>query len=75
MILGQDPYHGPNQAHGLCFSVQKGVRPPPSLLNMYKELSSDIEGFVKPDHGHLIGWADQGIVFWTKVHGWMVCIV
>lgn len=61
VILGQDPYHGPSQAHGLCFSVQKGVTPPPSLINMYKELESDIEGFVKPKHGHLIGWTEQGM--------------
>lgn len=62
VILGQDPYHGPRQAHGLCFSVQKGVPPPPSLLNMYKELESDIEGFQRPSHGHLIGWAKQGVL-------------
>ncbi|XP_042872292.1 uracil-DNA glycosylase-like [Penaeus japonicus] len=62
VILGQDPYHGPRQAHGLCFSVQKGVPPPPSLLNMYKELEADIEGFQRPSHGHLIGWAQQGVL-------------
>ncbi|XP_069140501.1 uracil-DNA glycosylase-like isoform X2 [Argopecten irradians] len=62
VILGQDPYHGPNQAHGLCFSVQKGVKPPPSLENMYKELTSDIEGFHHPGHGTLIGWAEQGVL-------------
>jgi uracil-DNA glycosylase len=60
VILGQDPYHGPRQAHGLCFSVQKGVSPPPSLVNIYKELTSDIEGFKSPGHGHLVGWAQQG---------------
>ena len=62
VILGQDPYHGPNQAHGLCFSVQKGNRPPPSLLNMFKELESDIEGFKRPNHGDLTGWAKQGVL-------------
>ncbi|XP_057308330.1 uracil-DNA glycosylase-like [Hydractinia symbiolongicarpus] len=62
VILGQDPYHGPNQAHGLCFSVQIGVPAPPSLVNMYKELASDISGFKKPDHGHLVGWAKQGVL-------------
>uniref|UniRef100_A0A2K6CL90 Uracil DNA glycosylase n=2 Tax=Macaca TaxID=9539 RepID=A0A2K6CL90_MACNE len=59
VILGQDPYHGPNQAHGLCFSVQRPVPPPPSLENIYKELSTDIEDFVHPGHGDLSGWAKQ----------------
>lgn len=62
VILGQDPYHGPGQAHGLCFSVQRPVKPPPSLNNMYKELIDDIEGFQKPDHGCLLGWANQGVL-------------
>lgn len=62
VILGQDPYHGPGQAHGLCFSVQKGVPAPPSLVNMYKELKSDIEGFEIPNHGFLEGWAKQGVL-------------
>ncbi|XP_076035493.1 uracil-DNA glycosylase-like [Oratosquilla oratoria] len=62
VVLGQDPYHGPRQAHGLCFSVQKGVKPPPSLLNMYKELNEDIPGFEKPNHGLLVGWARQGVL-------------
>lgn len=62
VILGQDPYHGPNQAHGLCFSVQKGVPPPPSLVNMYKELEKDIMGFERPNHGYLGGWAEQGVL-------------
>lgn len=62
VILGQDPYHGPKQAHGLCFSVQKGVPPPPSLQNMYKELTEDIPGFSHPGHGTLIGWANQGVL-------------
>lgn len=61
VILGQDPYHGPGQAHGLSFSVQKGVRIPPSLVNIYKELKSDV-GFVPPDHGDLTGWAKQGVL-------------
>ncbi|KAJ2845994.1 uracil DNA glycosylase [Coemansia brasiliensis] len=61
VILGQDPYHGPGQAHGLAFSVQKGVRTPPSLLNMYKALEG-YQGFSKPDHGYLGGWAEQGVL-------------
>ena len=59
VILGQDPYHGPSQAHGLCFSVTRGVSIPPSLLNIYKELKSDIPGFEIPKHGHLVSWAEQ----------------
>lgn len=62
VILGQDPYHGPGQAHGLSFSVQKGVRIPPSLINIFKELESDIPGFKVPHHGDLIGWAKQGVL-------------
>ncbi|KAJ1524847.1 hypothetical protein ONE63_009715 [Megalurothrips usitatus] len=62
VILGQDPYHNPGQAHGLCFSVPKGVHPPPSLVNMYKELTNDIPGFVTPNHGYLDGWAQQGVL-------------
>jgi len=62
VILGQDPYHGPGQAHGLCFSVKPGVPPPPSLKNIYKELESDIPGFQRPSHGCLAGWADQGVL-------------
>jgi len=62
VILGQDPYHGQNQAHGLSFSVQKGVAVPPSLKNMYKELADDIEGFKIPNHGNLTAWADQGVL-------------
>jgi uracil-DNA glycosylase len=64
VILGQDPYHGPGQAHGLCFSVQRGVPPPPSLQNMFKELREDLKdqgGFRMPDHGNLEAWADQGV--------------
>ncbi len=62
VILGQDPYHGPGQAHGLCFSVAKGVKSPPSLVNMFKELEEDIPGFQKPEHGDLTGWAKQGVL-------------
>lgn len=61
VIIGQDPYHGPNQAHGLCFSVKKGVVPPPSLKNIYKELQTDV-GFTIPDHGDLTSWAKQGVL-------------
>ncbi|XP_006640276.2 uracil-DNA glycosylase isoform X2 [Lepisosteus oculatus] len=67
VILGQDPYHGPGQAHGLCFSVQRPVPPPPSLENMYKELSTDIEGFQHPGHGDLTGWAKQGVLLLNAV--------
>uniref|UniRef100_A0A4W6GAM2 Uracil-DNA glycosylase n=1 Tax=Lates calcarifer TaxID=8187 RepID=A0A4W6GAM2_LATCA len=67
VILGQDPYHGPNQAHGLCFSVKRPVPPPPSLENMYKELISDIEGFQHPKHGDLTGWAKQGVLLLNAV--------
>lgn len=58
VILGQDPYHGPNQAHGLCFSVQHGVKTPPSLMNIYKEIHRDL-GFDIPTHGNLTYWAEQ----------------
>ena len=61
VILGQDPYHGPNQAHGLCFSVQPGVPVPPSLVNIYKELASDV-GFTPVQHGFLEAWAKQGVL-------------
>ena len=67
VILGQDPYHGPNQAHGLCFSVQLGVKTPPSLVNIYKELASDISGFTIPQHGFLQSWADQGVLLLNTV--------
>ena len=60
VILGQDPYHGQGQAHGLCFSVQNGVAPPPSLLNIFKELQDDI-GVEIPNHGNLTHWAQQGV--------------
>jgi uracil-DNA glycosylase len=62
VILGQDPYHGQGQAHGLSFSVQKGVTVPPSLKNIYKELVTDIEGFSTPSHGNLTKWADEGVL-------------
>lgn len=61
VILGQDPYHGPGQAHGLSFSVRPGVQQPPSLLNIFKEMESDI-GCVRPNHGCLLGWAEQGVL-------------
>lgn len=61
VILGQDPYHGENQAHGLAFSVQPGVKTPPSLLNMYKELHDDLGCFI-PNNGYLIPWSDQGVL-------------
>lgn len=66
VILGQDPYHGPGQAHGLCFSVQPDVRPPPSLLNIYKELESDL-GIARPAHGFLEHWAKQGVLLLNAV--------
>lgn len=62
VIIGQDPYHGFGQAHGLCFSVQKGVKVPPSLQNIYKELLQDIDGFQIPSHGYLQKWAEQGVL-------------
>jgi len=61
VILGQDPYHGPNQAHGLCFSVNQGIKTPPSLVNIYKELHADL-GIDIPTHGNLEHWATQGIL-------------
>lgn len=67
VILGQDPYHGPDQAHGLCFSVLPEIKIPPSLRNMYKELATDIDGFNTPDHGYLIEWAQQGILMLNTV--------
>jgi len=67
VILGQDPYHGPGQAHGLCFSVLPGVKTPPSLVNMYKELANDIPNFQIPNHGHLTSWAEQGVLLLNTV--------
>lgn len=66
VILGQDPYHGPGQAHGLCFSVKKGVPPPPSLQNVFKEMSDDI-GFRIPKDGDLTPWAKQGVLLLNTV--------
>ena len=66
VILGQDPYHGPGQAHGLCFSVRPGVPVPPSLANIYAELQRDI-GFVPPDHGCLVPWAERGVLLLNAV--------
>lgn len=66
VILGQDPYHGPGQAHGLCFSVQKGVEPPPSLKNIFSELHDDI-GMPIPQHGELTRWARQGVLLLNTV--------
>ncbi len=61
LILGQDPYHGPGQAHGLCFSVRPPTAPPPSLVNIFSELESDL-GLPPPDHGSLVAWAQQGVL-------------
>ncbi len=66
VILGQDPYHGPGQAHGLCFSVQPGVSIPPSLDNVFKELQRDL-GIARPDHGCLLPWARQGVLLLNSV--------
>ncbi len=66
VILGQDPYHGPGQAHGLCFSVMKGVPKPPSLENIFKELRSDL-GVPSPPHGYLKDWADRGVLLLNTV--------
>ena len=66
VILGQDPYHGPNQAHGLCFSVRPGVQTPPSLQNIFKEIQRDL-GIAPPDHGCLTPWADRGVLLLNAV--------
>lgn len=66
VVLGQDPYHGPGQAHGLSFSVMPGVRIPPSLQNIYKELESDL-GISAPNHGYLLHWAEQGVLMLNAV--------
>ena len=66
VIIGQDPYHGPGQAHGLCFSVKKDVRIPPSLVNIYKELKDDM-GITPPDHGFLEDWAKEGVLLLNNV--------
>ena len=66
VILGQDPYHGPGQAHGLCFSVRPGVKPPPSLVNIFKEIESDL-GVAPPGHGCLQAWAERGVLLLNAV--------
>jgi uracil-DNA glycosylase len=66
VVLGQDPYHGPGQAHGLCFSVRRGVPPPPSLRNIFKELATDC-AVARPEHGDLTSWADQGVLLLNTV--------
>ena len=66
VILGQDPYHGHNQAHGLSFSVEKGIRPPPSLKNIFKELESDL-GIKQPDHGNLEKWGSEGVLLLNSI--------
>ncbi|NRD73213.1 uracil-DNA glycosylase [Shewanella sp. VB17] len=67
VIIGQDPYHGAEQAHGLCFSVTKGINIPPSLANIYKELVTDIPEFLMPSHGNLSTWAKQGVLMLNTV--------
>ena len=66
VILGQDPYHGPGQAHGLCFSVLPGIRVPPSLANIYREIQADL-GIAPPHHGYLQSWAEQGVLLLNAV--------
>lgn len=66
LLLGQDPYHDDNQAHGLCFSVRPGIKPPPSLMNMFKELHDDV-GFRIPNNGYLVPWAEQGMLLLNAV--------
>ncbi|MDR0974752.1 MAG: uracil-DNA glycosylase [Ruminococcus sp.] len=66
VILGQDPYHGPGQAHGMCFSVKPGISPPPSLKNIFKELHSDL-GITIPNHGYLKSWAENGVLLLNTV--------
>ncbi len=66
VILGQDPYHGPGQAHGLCFSVPQGIAPPPSLVNIFKELGTDV-GMSRPTHGNLESWARQGVLLLNAI--------
>ena len=67
VILGQDPYHGEQQAHGLAFSVQTGIKVPPSLVNIYKELTTDVDDFIAPTHGNLLSWAKQGVLLLNTV--------
>src|SRR5439155_1483890 len=66
LLLGQDPYHGDGEAHGMCFSVRPGVKVPPSLVNIYKELQDDV-GCKPPPHGHLTSWANQGVMLLNTV--------
>lgn len=66
VILGQDPYHGPGQAHGLSFSVKPGIKPPPSLQNIFKELHADLGCYI-PNNGHLVKWAEQGVLLLNTV--------
>jgi uracil-DNA glycosylase len=66
LILGQDPYHDDGQAHGLCFSVRPGIRPPPSLVNIFKELKDDL-GCTVPNNGYLVPWAEQGVMLLNAV--------
>ncbi len=66
VIIGQDPYHGPGQAHGLCFSVKRGIEPPPSLKNIFKEINDEL-GIAPPNHGELTSWAKQGVLMLNAV--------
>lgn len=66
VIIGQDPYHEPHQAHGMCFSVQPGTAPPPSLVNIYKELQNDVGAFI-PNNGYLMPWAAQGVLLLNTI--------
>lgn len=66
VIIGQDPYHGPGQAHGLCFSVKRGIEPPPSLKNIFKEINNEL-GIAPPNHGELTSWAKQGVLMLNAV--------
>jgi len=66
VVIGQDPYHGPNQAHGMCFSVQPGIKPPPSLVNIYKELQQEY-GYSIPRHGNLMSWGQQGVLLLNAI--------
>jgi len=67
VIIGQDPYHGTNQAHGLSFSVQNGIKPPPSLVNIYKEIKNNYPDFEIPNHGNLETWAKQGVLLLNSI--------
>jgi uracil-DNA glycosylase len=67
VVIGQDPYHGPGQAHGLCFSVQPHVAPPPSLINIFKEINDEFGSQIDPSRGTLLGWAEQGVLLLNSV--------